>query len=184
MSELRGVIEKAYEMAKSGHWDRLMSDWETSDVLANRCSRYSDSDSSWTFLHQAAYFGNEQACRELIRRGAPLDALTRESRKPADVAEQQGYRELEEILRNASIDSDLWEPPVDPDVLPSSNRWGEATPAQAHTQLFVGYGGGVVSIPKCTPYFTDSLGRVLVGWHGTFNPPSGMDGGSMLSRDF
>ncbi len=28
MSELRGVIEKAYDMAKSGHWDRLMSDWE------------------------------------------------------------------------------------------------------------------------------------------------------------
>lgn len=72
---------------------------------------------------------------------------------------------------------------MDPDVLPSSNRWGEATEANASTDLFVAYGGGLVRISKGSPYFTDCLGRVLVGWHGTFNPPCGMDGESMLCRE-
>lgn len=183
MSELQSVIEKAYQAAKSGEWDLLLSEWENSAVLAKRCSRYSKPGSSWSFLHQAAYFGNEQACRALIGLGASTEAQTHDSLTPAEVAAQKGHHELAAFLRNASVGRNtLWEPPIDPDVLPSSNRWSEAKEAKASTGLFVAYGGGLVRITKGSPYFTDSLDRVLVGWHGTFNPPRGMDGESMLSQ--
>lgn len=183
MSELQGVIEQAYEVAKSGQWERLLTDWKNSDVLANRCSRYIKQGSSWSFLHQAAYHGHEPASRALISRGASVDALTHDSRTPAEVADQRGHHELAAFLRNASTGSDsLWAPPGDPDVRPSSNRWNEATEAKAITEQFVAYGGGLVRIPKGASYFEDSLSRVLVGWHGTFNPPCGMDGESMIAR--
>lgn len=184
MSGLQGIIGQAYEMAKSGDWDRLLSDWANSPVLANRCSRYTKPGSSWSFLHQAAYFGNEQACRALISRGASVEALTHDSRSPAEVAEQRGHIELAAFLRHASIGGgSLWAPPIDPDVVPSSNRWSEATEATAHTELFVAYGGGLVRIPKGSSYFVDSLSRVLVGWHGTFNPPCDMVGDPMPPAD-
>ncbi len=181
MSELHGIIEEAYKVAKSGHLDRLLLEWADSAVLARRCSRYVKPGLYWTFLHQAAFFGNERACRALIGRGAFVDALTHDSCSPAEVAEQSGHHELAEFLRNASIGKDsLWAPPIDPDVLPSSNRWSEATKAAADTELFTAYAGSLVRIPKGTPYYVDSLARVLVGWHGTFNPPCGMDAHSMV----
>jgi hypothetical protein len=34
---------------------------------------YRNASSGWTFLHQAAYFGNEAASRELIRWGAKVN---------------------------------------------------------------------------------------------------------------
>lgn len=76
----------------------------------------------------------------------------------------------------------LWSPSSDPDVLPSSNRWSEAIESIAVSEMFVGYGGGLVRINKGKPYYKDSFNRILVGWHGTFNPPSGMDGQSMIAN--
>jgi len=46
--------------------------------------------------------------------------------------------------------------------------------------MCVGYGGGVVKIPKGSRYFVDSFGRTLVGWHGSYDPPSGMGGEPMV----
>ena len=40
MSELQTLIDDAYEEAKAGHWDRLMTKWHTSKILARRCSRF------------------------------------------------------------------------------------------------------------------------------------------------
>lgn len=181
MSEPPAQIEHAVEAAKSGQWDRLLSEWERSDVLAGRCSRHAEPGSSWSFLHQAARCGHARACRALIARGAFVDALSHDSRTPADVAGQNGHHELAAFLRDASIGRDsLWAPQTDPDLHPASNWWREATPAKADVNMKVGYGGGVVRIRKGEPYFTDALGRVLVGWHGTFNPPRGMDGDSMI----
>lgn len=181
MSELQDLIEKAYEAAKAGEWEILLADWRNYPVLARRCSRYIKQSSQWTFLHQAAYLGNELACRELIKLGASVDSLTHDSFTAADTAEKRGHHELAEFLRRASTGQDsLWAPPVDPDVCPSSNRWDEAKQARSDCHLLVAYGGGLVKIPKDTTYFVDSLGRVLVGWHGTFNPPCDMDGDSMI----
>jgi ankyrin repeat protein len=180
MNNLQGFVEQAYESAKAGRWTELLDMWATSPILLARCSRYSKPSSSWTFLHQAAYFGNERACRFLIGRGANVAAQDKNARAPVDVAKQHGHLDVEQLLRAAEVDR-LWEPSPDPDVLPSSSRWGEATAARADTDLYVAYGGSTVRIPMGTPHFIDSLSRILVGWHGTFNPPRGMDGESMLS---
>lgn len=183
MSEIQSLIEQAYEAAKAGAWDRLLSEWANSDLIAKRCSRYANPGSSWTFLHQAAYFNHAQACRELIQRGASAEALTHDLRTPADVADQRGHRELAALLRDVSPGRDsLWSAPIDPDVLPSSNRWHEAAQAVAGAELLVAYAGGLVRIPTGASYFQDAYGRVLVGWHGTVNPPLDMDGVSLISR--
>ena len=73
----------------------------------------------------------------------------------------------------------LWEH-TEPNLMPSSNLWDEAEQKIAATELKAQYGGGVAIIRPGERYFTDSAGRVLVGWHGTTNPPSGMDGYSMI----
>ena len=179
MNNLQGFVEQAYETAKAGRWTELLEEWATSPILLARCSRYSKPSSSWTFLHQAAYFGNARACRVLIGRGANVEARENKSRTPADVAKQYGHLEVERLLRGAEVDR-LWEPSPDPDVLPSSSRWGEATAVLSDTDIYVAYGGATIRIPRGKPHFVDALGRILVGWHGTFNPPCGMDGESML----
>jgi len=73
----------------------------------------------------------------------------------------------------------LWEH-SNPDLLPSSNLWEEAELHTATKPMEVQYGGGVAKIRPADRYFTDKAGRVLVGWHGTTNPPCGMDGYSMI----
>ncbi|OWQ45783.1 hypothetical protein CDL60_18155 [Roseateles noduli] len=183
MSEFQSQIEQAYKMAKAGDWDRVLVDWSTSPLLLNRCCRFSSPGSQWTFLHQAAYFGSEAPCRVLIRRGASLTALTHDGQTPAEVAEQMGHGDLGGLLRRASVGEDsLWAAPVDPEVLPSSNHWDDAARCLATTDLFVSYGGGLVKITKGSRYFVDAFDRVLIGWHGTFDPPCDMGGESNIFR--
>jgi hypothetical protein len=186
--EIRGsdpnkLIERMYQRAKEGKWDELLREWNDSPELLNRCSRHSNPGSGWTFLHQAAWFGNEKACRLLIGRGSSIEALSKDQKTPYHVAESQGQPRLAEFLKRASMKpNSLWSPPTDPDVLPSSNCWSEAQELVAPAELVVAYGGGLVRIPKGKRYFADSLGRVLVGWRGTYDPPSGMDGESMVGQ--
>lgn len=181
MSELQTLIDEAYEEAKAGHWDRLMTKWQTSKILARRCSRFQKKGSGWTFLHQAAYFGCENACHLLIELGACINAETHDRRTAADIAKQKGYKNLATFLLKATItESELWSTPKDPDVLPGSNQWHEAKEMIATSEMYVAYAGGLVQISKDQRYFVDSMNRVLVGWHGTYDPPSGMDGESML----
>lgn len=183
MNGLQCLIDQAYEDAKAGNWRKLLADWQSSGVLVDHCSRYINPDSNWGFLHHAAYFGNEEGSRILISRGAFVDALAHDSCTPAEIAEQRGYRDLAAFLRDASTGrSSLWVPPADPGVRPSSNRWHEAKEAVAGSDLLVAYGSRVVRIPKGESYFVDSLERVLIGWHGTFNPPCGMDGEAMIAH--
>lgn len=72
MSELQDLITHSYEQAKSGYWDRVLSEWTEFPLIARWCSRFQKDSSGWTFLHQAAYFGNQGACLELIRLGASV----------------------------------------------------------------------------------------------------------------
>lgn len=88
MSEQRQAIERAYEEAKRGDWEQVLSTWRQAPHLAQECSRYQKPSSGWTFLHQAAYFGHEVACRELIRLGAVIGTLSHERQSAADVAEE------------------------------------------------------------------------------------------------
>ena len=181
MSELQATIEQHYEQAKLGKWDSLLAEWRKAPVLLRRCSRYRKPSSSWTVLHQAAYHGNAEGCRMLIAAGASLDALTHDKRSAAEVAAERGHHEIAALLRNASEGlGDLWPAPVDPDVLPGSGQWANAQRATATTHMLVSYAGSIVSIPMGETYHVDSFGRALIGWHGTYNPPCGMDGQSMV----
>ena len=181
MNDLQHIIEEAYELAKAGRWKLLLNLWADSPVLANRCSRYANAGSKWTFLHQAAYFGHQEACRALIARGASVDALTRDARTPADVAAEKGHQEVEHLLRRASLGRDSsWQPSPDPDVLPGSSCWEEGVEAVASVELYVAYGGSIVRIPKGSMYYTDSFQRILIGFHGSFDPPSDMGGYSLI----
>jgi predicted HTH transcriptional regulator len=101
MSELQNLIEETYEKAKKGRWDRVLPEWKDIPLIAFRCSRYQKESSGWTFLHLAAYFGHEIACRELIRLGASVNRLSREGKTAADVAEEKGHTALADLLRRA-----------------------------------------------------------------------------------
>lgn len=183
MTELLHLVEDAYKMAKSGRWEQLLEDWKKSSVLAKRCSRYQKPGSRWTFLHQAAYFGCEEACRFLISHGASIKSVTHDSQSADAIADGRGHHALAEFLRRATTGEDtLWDPSMDPDVLPGSNHWDEAKVAIAPSDLYVSYAGGLVKVPMGSTYYVDHLMRILVGWHGTFDPPCGMDGESMISE--
>lgn len=65
-------------------------------------------------------------------------------------------------------------------LLPSSQLWEGAQERRAAEAMRVTYGGGVVDIQKGARYFVDSFEHVLVGWHGSYDPPCGIDGESMF----
>lgn len=181
MTEQVDVIERLYGLAKAGDWMAVLASVVGEPELAAACSRYTSPSSGWTFLHQVAYVGQEAVARALIRLGASTTSQTHERETPADVANKRGHEELSRLLRSAGRSANgLWAAPSEPDQLPSSCAWSESVERRASRELGVAYGGGLVTIPRGARYFVDSFERTLVGWHGTYDPPGGMDGESML----
>ena len=181
MEKQQQAIERLYEEAKRGDWEKVLSSWRKASYVAQVCSRYQKPSSGWTFLHQAAYFGHEAACRVLIRFGAAVDARSRERQSAADIAEGRKYPDLASLLRRATLGAEsLWIAPKDPNLLPSSSLWREAVECRAAEAMSVAYGGDVVKIPEGARYFVDSFERTLVGWHGTYSPPCGMNEESLV----
>jgi hypothetical protein len=132
-------------------------------------------------LHQAARSGQETACRELIRLGANIGALTYENESSESIAKKHGHVRLEYALQRASMDREqLWFPARDPKLLPSSCLWAEAEERKATKAMRVAYGAAIIKIPAGSRYFVDSFERTLIGWHGTYDPPSDMGCGSMV----
>lgn len=176
------ATDALYTLADTGAWQAVLDAWERHVVLAQACSRFHCPATGRRFLHAAAGHGNEAACRELVRLGAKVGArIGMDGPSAADIAEAAGHPALAALLRRATEEEgSLWEPPASPALWPSSHLWNEATERKAESAFSVAYGGGVVNIPAGSRYFVDSFGRTLVGWHGTFNPPCGMDGDTML----
>lgn len=78
----------------------------------------------------------------------------------------------------------LWSPPKSGSELkPASNRWSEAIEQIATEEFKVAYAGGIVKIEKGSKFYIDDQGRILIGWHGTYNPPCDMGGNSILKKD-
>lgn len=174
-------VERLYAKAKSGRWEDVWLALAGERELAAACSRYVKPSSGWTFLHQAAYAGNEAAVRGLVRLGAPLGARSKENETARDVATKRGHAVVAALMGEAERGAGaLWAPSPDAELLPSSCAWGEGAERRAWRELRVGYGGACVVIPAGARYFVDSYERVLVGWHGTYDPPGGMDGESTL----
>lgn len=176
------TIEQLHALADAGDWRPVLAAWERDVVLAQACSRFRCPKTGQRFLHAAARHGNEAACRELLRLGANAGARASVGGQSAvDTAKAAGHPSLAALLTRATEeDGSLWEPPASAALWPSSHLWSEATEREAANAFSVAYGGGVVNIPAGARYFVDALGRTLVGWHGTFNPPCGMDGETMF----
>ena len=185
MSALHTLVEQAYEQAKTGNLDNLLSEWRELPILARRCSRYQKEGSGWTFLHQAAYFGHEIACRELISLGADIGAISSTGMTPIQVSTDKDHPALAALLQRALQDrNSLWAPSSDPDLRPSSNAWDEAVKRYSSEAFLVAYAGGVVKVLVGSTFYVDSLNRILIGWHGTFDPPRDMAGEPLLPRTF
>lgn len=181
-------VEGLYAQAKRGAWGTVLTAWQTDPELASVCAHYTKPTSGWTFLHQAAYFGNEAGCRALIQAGASVISASPEGQTPSQVALARGHRHLAEVLDHAASGVDrLWDAPTEAGVLPSSCLWSEAQPREALSDLDVAYAGGRAQVREGRTYYVDSFGRVLVGWHGTTTPPTDMGGYPMVrvedSRD-
>lgn len=132
-------------------------------------------------MHQAAFFGHEGAARALIALGASLVIQSNEGATPADVAKARGHQALSELLLKAARSGKgLWEPSPRTELLPSSSAYDDYTARRASRPMRVAYGGGVVKIPVGAMYYVDSFERVLVGWHGTYDPPCDMAGGPFI----
>ncbi|MGH7438040.1 MAG: ankyrin repeat domain-containing protein [Polyangiaceae bacterium] len=174
-------VERLYMLAKSDKWQNVWLALAGERELAAACGRYAKPSSGWTFLHQAAHAGHEGSIRALIRLGASLSLKSNEGETAADVARRRGHGELARLMQRAAESAGgLWDPPRDPDLLPSSSAWAEASERRASRELRVAYGGGSVTIPAGGRYYVDSFERAVIGWHGTYDPPSGMDGESMV----
>ncbi len=174
-------VERLYAKAKAGRWDDVWLALAGERELAGACSRYVKPSSRWTFLHQAAHAGNEGAVRGLVRLGAALAAQSTDGETARDVAVKRGHVALATLIADAERGADsLWAPSSDATLLPSSSAWEEGRERRAWRELCVGYGGGRITIPAGARYYVDAFERVLVGWHGTYDPPGGMDGASML----
>ncbi len=174
---IRERVEQLYAWAKRGQWPEVWRALAGERELAAACVVYASVTSGWTFLHQAAYAGDEPGVRTLVRLGASVAAISKAGETPWHVAVERGHDTLAEVLAAAERGTGmLWEAPSRPDALPSSCAWDEAREHCAWRELRVAYGGSVVVIPAGSRYYIDSFGRALIGWHGTYDPPSGMDG--------
>ncbi len=171
----------AYELAKVGQWPRVLAAWQSHDMFARTCAHFVKPTSGWSFLHQAAWFGDEAAARELIRLGARVDLDDKRGRTPVDVAGQHRHPDLRGLLsRAAETAQSLWTAPTDAEHLPSSCAFSQARAWVPPRDDLVAYGGGVAPIRAGNTVWIDDFGRVLVGWHGTVCPPRGMGGESMI----
>lgn len=88
------ILLSLYSEAKRGDWTSLIRRWIEDYCLLEQCANYSKPSSGWGFLHQAAYHGNEDACRLLIHTGASITKRSQDGESPLDVASRKGRDHL------------------------------------------------------------------------------------------
>ncbi|MEM1418656.1 MAG: ankyrin repeat domain-containing protein [Myxococcota bacterium] len=178
------ALADLYDAGKRGAWGPLLALFEVVPALAAKAARYARGGSGWTLLHQAAYFGHEEAATRLVAAGAPVARASTEGETAAAVARTRGHGALATRLEHAAETGDaLWRPRASPQLLPSSSAWKEATRRRAPRDLRIGYASGIVRIAKGETHYVDSFGRTLVGWHGTYDPPCGMGGEPIIELE-
>lgn len=174
------TIKDILQKGKEGRWDFVKECFDTSDGLfLRKLARKRDEHSGWSLLQWAARDGAADICYKLIGHGAQASLKdTPKDGHPDALARDAGYEELAKSLSEAL--SSMIDAPDDPSLIAASRLWENHTERTA-TELFkVSYGLRKIKIRTGIPYYTDCFGRVLVGWHGSFSPPRGMDGNSMI----
>lgn len=177
------TVEAVYLAGKRGAWDVVEQAFRRDPALAGRAVRHVKPSSGWTLLHQAAYWRSKRAARLCLAYGGSLGVADKAGKTPADVAAERGDAELAEWLRAGEVDG-LWKPAASPTARASSCKWRSCDPASAvrvaEEDFAVAYGGHAVKIPRGRRYHVDDWGRVLIGWHGSYDPPRGMDDEPLL----
>lgn len=215
-------VDRLYKEAKLGMWDGVLERLKSDDRLAAKAAVYARPASGWTLLHQAAFWGNDEACRLLLDAGASPAAMCHAGTRPDQAARRRKHDDLAgwlcgladaaeasralhaheqrhaptistglgAIVLNACSDgmdrlrrlSKSARAPVattsdTPHAIAScSRRYSEAIEKRAAAHIYIAYGGGLVCVPQGARYYVDTAGDVLVGWHGTCDPPLDMDG--------
>ncbi len=168
--------EEIYELGKVGQWTDVLSHFKQNPLCVGKAVRYVQKSSGWSLLHQAAYWGNHPAVAVCLKFGANLELLAKDSKTPIQVAADHGHAALSERMQRA-VTGSLWKPVADdPSLRAASNKWCEHNEKMSKEDFKVGYAGGEVDIKIGDTYYIDSWGRVLIGWHGSYSPPCGMDG--------
>lgn len=162
------AIDQMYLRAKAGKWDKVLDGLGADAGLAKKAAAYVRPGSGWTFVHQAAFWGREDACRALLKRGASPSATTNDGLSPDAVARQRGHDQLAAWLLAFADTTGA--------TRPCSRAFDEASERRALTAFHVPYAGGLVHVRAGSRYFVDTCDCVLIGWHGSYDPPFGMDG--------
>ena len=72
--------------------------------------------------------------------------------------------------------------PEESHLLAASHLWGQAQKRSISEELKIKYGGGIaVARPDKGDIWIDRCARVLVGWHGTTQPPRGMEANDRMN---
>lgn len=162
------AVKRLYLRAKAGEWTMTLATLDADADLAKEVAAYRRRSSGWTFVHQAAFWGRQDACRALFKRGASPSAVTDDGFSPSAVARQRGHDDLAALLAAFADKTGA--------TRPCSLAFGEAIEQRATAAFHVPYAGSMVHVRAGSPYFVDTCGCVLIGWHGSYNPPYGMDG--------
>lgn len=100
-------FDSAYKHAKAGAFAKAAqvvsaSKWPRELLLAQKIS------SGYTLLHQAAWHGQAQAVRDLLRLGADPCIKNKGGQTPADIAEERGNSNALQHLFQAMSMADVW----------------------------------------------------------------------------
>lgn len=93
-------VDRLYEEAKLGMWDGVLKRLKADDRLAARAAVYARPASGWTLLHQAAFWGNDEACRFLLNAGASPAAVCHAGMRPDQAARRRKHDDLAAWLRD------------------------------------------------------------------------------------
>jgi hypothetical protein len=170
-----------YSLGKAGSWNKVKNIFQHNEKLAGLSVRHVKISSGWSLLHQAVYWGDSDAVAKCLKYGADLSLVGKDSKTPGRVAFDRGFFELSERMESSILNS-VWKPVTDSTLRACSNRWSQKRRRIAAKDFLVGYGGGVVEIKKGEEHYVDDWGRVLVGWHGSTNPPRDMDGDNVFEN--
>ncbi len=167
------------DMAKCGLWNPVLFFCRHDPNSTAKACRYKAKSNGWTLLHYASYSGNMEAMKLLMQFGSNPLLLSSNNMSSMDIAKQRKKSDAVLFLERYTMKS-VWIPHDDPQVRPSSCHWAEAIPKICSQPFLVGYAGKKVKVKQGDRYYVDSLGRTLVGWHGTYSPPLGMADESMV----
>ncbi len=175
------AVQMAYELAKAGDWQTVLEAWARHEMFARGCAHHAKPSSGWSFLHQAAFWGHEAACRELIRWGADIHLNGKDGMTPSQVATARGHGGLAALLDQAGEHARAaWTAPSEASLLPASNAFTQGTAWTPPHNDRVRYGNGSVPIIAGIPVWVDDFQRILVGWRGSMTPPYNMDLKSLI----